>query len=166
MGADLANGLPDQYEVAGMTHQVGCGDEGLTISASAVLPYGAVFGSPMAIMAFVSPYVIVREPAFVARFLLDSAKDTEESVANVDAFVDLPDGSAWALTMFTVDEVRRLLALWKESGEVANGSYFWCTGGLIVAEPGVRAMAAAIRELVRTGEIATVAIRCRGHSEM
>jgi len=61
----------------------------------------------------------------VARFLLDLATETEESVANVDAFVDLPDGSSWALTIFTVEEVRRLLARWKQTGEVVNGSYFW-----------------------------------------
>jgi hypothetical protein len=45
----------------------------------------------------------------MARFLPDPKMDTEESVANVDAFVDRPDGSSWALTIFTVDEVRRLL---------------------------------------------------------
>ena len=76
----------------------------------------------------------------MARFLLDRSVDTAESVANVDAFVDLPDGSRWALTIFTVDEVRRLLARWKQTGEVANGSYFWAVDQLIVPEPGVSAM--------------------------
>jgi len=56
------------------------------------------------------PYTTITEPTFVARFLLDSGTDTLDTVANVDAFVDLPDGSTWALTMFTVDEVIRLLA--------------------------------------------------------
>jgi hypothetical protein len=73
-------------------------------------------------------------------------------VANVDAFVDLPDGSSWALTIFTVDEVRRLLAKWKETGEVANGAYLWASDQLIVPEPGLVAMTAAIRELVRCGD--------------
>ncbi|BCJ68062.1 hypothetical protein [Polymorphospora rubra] len=111
-------------------------------------------------MAAVDPYVTVTEPTFVARLLLDPGTDTEESVANVDAFVDLPDGSSWALTILTVDEVRRLLAKWKETGEVANGSYFWAVDQLIVPEPGVSAMVTAIRELVRSGAIANVGVRC------
>ncbi|WP_231921352.1 hypothetical protein [Micromonospora auratinigra] len=102
----------------------------------------------------------VTEPTFVARFLLNPDTDTQDSVANVDAFVDLPDGSRWALTIFTVDEVRRLLARWKKSGEAANGSYFWAVDQLIVPEPGVSAMTTAIRELVRSGEIGSVGVRC------
>lgn len=58
------------------------------------------------------PYVTVEELTFVARFLLDPGTDTEESVASVDALVDLPDGSSWALTIVTIDEVRRLLTVW------------------------------------------------------
>ncbi|MEV6602125.1 hypothetical protein AB0M36_35530 [Actinoplanes sp. NPDC051346] len=106
------------------------------------------------------PYTTVMEPTFVARFLLDPYADTTQTVANVDAFVDLPDGSTWALTIFSVAEVARLLARWKETGEVANGSYFWAVDQLIVPEPGVAAMTTAIRELVRTGDITSVGIRC------
>ncbi len=96
------------------------------------------------------------------RFLFNPNTDTEESATNADTFVDLPDGSSWALTIFTVEEVRRLLARWKESGEVANGIYFWAVDQLIVPEPGVPAMTTAIRELVRSGEIASVGVRCEG----
>jgi hypothetical protein len=73
----------------------------------------------------------------------------------VDAFVDLPDGSTWAPTIFTVDEVRRLLERWKKTGEVANGSYLWAVDQLIVPKPGVSAMTRAIRELVRSGASAS-----------
>jgi hypothetical protein len=110
------------------------------------------------------PYTTITEPAFVARFLLDSHTDTRETVANVDAFVDLPDGATWALTIFAVDEVVRLLGRWKETGEVANGSYFWAVDQLIVPKPGVAAMIAAIRELVRSGEITSVGTRCDARS--
>ncbi|MGI5182640.1 hypothetical protein ACQEVZ_40935 [Dactylosporangium sp. CA-152071] len=112
-------------------------------------------------MSSTDPYLTITEPTFAVRLFLDSTIDTEESVANVDAFVDLPDGSSWALTIVTVDEVRRLLALWKETGEVADGSYFWAVDQLIVPEPGVSAMTRAIRELVRSGEIAVVGVRCK-----
>jgi len=107
-----------------------------------------------------SPYLSVEEPAFVARFLLDAA--TEEPVANVDVLVDLPDRSSWALTIVTVDEIRRLLALWRETGEVANGSYFWGIDTVVVPEPGITAMIAAIRELVRSGDITSAGVRSEG----
>jgi hypothetical protein len=106
------------------------------------------------------PYTTITESTFVARFLLDPYTDTVESVANVDAFVDLPAGVTWALTICTVDEAARLLARWKETGEVANGAYFWGADQLIVPEPGLAAMTAAIRELVRTGDITRAGIRC------
>lgn len=96
------------------------------------------------------PYVTVEELTFVARFLLDPGTDTEESVASVDALVDLPDGSSWALTIVTIDEVRRLPTVWGETGEVANGSYFWVADQVIVPGPGIEVMTAAIRELVRS----------------
>jgi hypothetical protein len=111
-------------------------------------------------MSASDPYLTVTEPTFVARFLLDPQTDTVEAVANVDAFVDLPDGSEWALTIVTVGEVVRLLARWKETGEVANGSYFWAVDQVIVPDPGVPAMTTAIRELVRSGDITSAGIRC------
>src|SRR4051812_26941018 len=116
-------------------------------------------------MSAEDPYTIITEPTFVARFLLDPHTDTINTVANVDAFVDLPDGSRWALTIFTVGEVSRLLAQWKETGEVASGSYFWVSDQLIVSEPGVPAMTAAIRELVRSGDIRSAGIRCETGTE-
>ncbi|WP_430497774.1 hypothetical protein ACQRWP_23545 [Micromonospora trifolii] len=105
-------------------------------------------------------YTTITEPTFVARFLLDPGTHTVDTVANVDVFVDLPDGSTWALTIFTTDEVGRLLARWKETGEVANGTYFWGVDQLIVPKPGVPAMTAAIRELVRNGDITSAGVRC------
>jgi hypothetical protein len=102
------------------------------------------------------PFVVVQEPTFVARFVLTATEI--EVVDNVDAFVDLPDGSSWALTIFTVDEVRRLLQHWQATGEVAHGSYFWVVDQLIVPQPGLAAMVTAIRELVRTNDITRVGI--------
>jgi hypothetical protein len=106
------------------------------------------------------PFVTVTEPTFAARFLLDPTAEAEESVANVDVFVDLPDGGTWALTILSVDEVRRLLAVWAGSGEAAGGGYFWVADQVIVPEPGVPAMTRAIRELVRSGDLEAAGTRC------
>jgi hypothetical protein len=69
--------------------------------------------SSLAFMSTGDPYITVTDPTFVARFLLDPHADTVKTVANVNAFVDLPDGTTWALTIFTVDEVGRLRARWR-----------------------------------------------------
>src|SRR5690349_2772062 len=103
------------------------------------------------------PFVIAREPSFVARFVL--AANEVESVSNVDAIVDLPDGSSWTLTIFTLDEVNRLLRTWRESGEHAHGSHFWVVDQLIVPQPGIAAMVTAIRELVRSNDITQAGAR-------
>lgn len=42
--------------------------------------------------------------------------------------------------MFTVGEVKRLMARWSETGESGRGSYFWCRDGVIVSAPGVSFM--------------------------
>jgi len=76
----------------------------------------------MATVSSGEPVFHGEEPTFVARFLLDSAADTARTVANVDVLVDLPDGSSWSLTIFTVDEVRQLLTVWRDSGEVATAA--------------------------------------------
>ncbi|WP_271190137.1 hypothetical protein [Dactylosporangium matsuzakiense] len=70
------------------------------------------------------PYTTVTERTFVARLLLDPRTDTVDTVANVDAFVDLPDGSTWARTMFSIDEVGRLLARWKEPVRMRTAGTF------------------------------------------
>lgn len=113
----------------------------------------------MVVVHSVDPYLTFEEPTFVARFLLDPEDDTTATVANVDVFVDLPDGSSWSLTIFTIDEVRRLLAVWRATGEAANGSYFWTADQVIVPEPGLKAMTAAVRELVRSGDLFRVGTR-------
>ncbi|WP_238015019.1 hypothetical protein KZZ52_33795 [Dactylosporangium sp. AC04546] len=46
-------------------------------------------------------YTIITEPTFVARFLLDPSTGAVDTVANVDALVELPNGPMWVLTIFT-----------------------------------------------------------------
>lgn len=58
----------------------------------------------------------------------------------------------------------RLLARWKETGEVANGSYFRVVDQPIVPQAGVSKMTVAIRELVRSGDITSVGVRCDDQS--
>ncbi|MGW2770751.1 hypothetical protein [Streptomyces sp. NPDC001275] len=62
------------------------------------------------------------------------------------------DGNRWSGTVMTLDQVRRMMESWKDSGECLDGSYFYCWDGLIVRDPGIPAMVRAIDDLVATGD--------------
>ncbi|MFF7159461.1 hypothetical protein [Streptomyces sp. NPDC008139] len=97
------------------------------------------------------PWYRVRTDRFVASFLPRAGEDLD-AVCNVDVEVRLTDGSGWSATLFTVDEVQRLMERWAQTGEEAGGSYFWCSDGLIVREAGVVSMAEAISGALDEGD--------------
>ncbi|MFC3454819.1 hypothetical protein [Amycolatopsis speibonae] len=95
----------------------------------------------------------VRTPSLEVVFMgLTAAEDLAE-VENIDAEVRLPDGSRWSATIFTVAEVERLMANWARTGEALDGSYFWCSDGLIVREPGIRNMTEVLVGLLAEGDL-------------
>lgn len=69
------------------------------------------------------------------------------AVENVDAEVVLSDGSRWGATIVTVAEVQRLMKRWAGTGECAGGSYFWCSDGVVVRDPGVATMTRVLTAL-------------------
>ncbi|WP_312867087.1 hypothetical protein [Streptomyces zagrosensis] len=96
-------------------------------------------------------YYRVRAGALEMLFL-PGPNEALDEVCNVDAEVRLPDGSRWSATIFTVAEVERLMTRWVGTGEALSGRYFWCSGELIVKEPGVIPMAKVIMGLLDNGE--------------
>jgi hypothetical protein len=78
----------------------------LPVRSILTLPSTQIAGDPdaeglcvmISVMGVDEPYTTVAEPTFVARLLLGPSADT---VANVDAFVELADGSTWTMTIFT-----------------------------------------------------------------
>ncbi|SNT60500.1 hypothetical protein SAMN05216276_10784 [Streptosporangium subroseum] len=101
------------------------------------------------------PWYRVRTDAFEVSFALDDEKDID-LICNIDVFVRLRDGSSWSATIFTLAEVGRLMDRWSETGEAQDGRYFWCSDGLIVREPGLRAMTEVIVGLVESEEFSQV----------
>ena len=102
----------------------------------------------------------VRTEAFDVLFLPNEGQDVE-AVCNVDVFVDLPDGSRWSATVFTLAEVERLMNLWASTGdgEALAGRCFWCPGGLIVREPGATAIAAVLAGLLESGDLRKILLQ-------
>ncbi|WP_065489628.1 hypothetical protein [Streptomyces sp. PTY087I2] len=83
------------------------------------------------------PWYRVRTDRFEASFVL-GADEVLEDVCNIDVEVRMSaDGSRWTATVFTLDEVQRLMEKGSRTGEDLGGRYFWCYDGLIVRDPGI-----------------------------
>ncbi|WP_405061621.1 hypothetical protein OG474_08210 [Kribbella sp. NBC_01505] len=102
------------------------------------------------------PYHVFTDPAFVLSLLLDPDEPLDQ-VCNCDAFLDIPGEGRWTATIFSVDEVRRLLDRWRITGE---SSYFTGVDNVIVREPGIDSIATAVRELVEDGSYDLVLVKC------
>ncbi|MFI7117381.1 hypothetical protein [Amycolatopsis sp. NPDC049868] len=89
--------------------------------------------------SFDGTFYRIRTTSFDVHYIIGDREDPEQA-ENIDVEVRLPDGSRWSATMFTVAEVERLMEQWAQTGECGGGSYFGCSDGVIVREPGVSFM--------------------------
>jgi hypothetical protein len=110
------------------------------------------------------PCYRVRTSSFDVAFLPGNDEDLDR-VENVDAEVRLPDGSCWSATFFTVAEVARLMGRWTRTGEYSAGSYFWCSDGVIVKDPGIGNMTRALAAIYDEGHHAFLLSRLEQPAE-
>jgi hypothetical protein len=86
---------------------------------------------------------------FTAEPLEDVADD------NVDIEVRLPDGSRWSATVFTVDNLRSLMAKWRSTGE-CSGRYVSAPDMIVVDRLSDAALRDLVDELVAEGTLQEV----------
>lgn len=98
-----------------------------------------------------SPFCRVRRDGYEICFVVGVGEELDE-VCDVDMWVTFADGQRWSGTVFTVDEARRLMDRWSDTGECLDGRYFYGWDNLIVRDPGIPAMADVIDHLVVTGD--------------
>ncbi|MEU6769540.1 hypothetical protein ABZ916_44340 [Streptomyces sp. NPDC046853] len=96
----------------------------------------------------------VRREGYESSSVPDAGEGLDE-VCNVDMWVIRAGGERWSGTVFTLDEVHRIMARQRQTGE-PEGDYWWCWDGLIVRDIGVPSMVKVIDRLVATGEYETV----------
>ncbi|WP_431038610.1 hypothetical protein ACQYWQ_28370 [Streptomyces sp. P6-2-1] len=90
-------------------------------------------------------------PPILASFL-PAAHEDLDAVRDVDVEVVLTaDGSRWSASVFTLAEVALSMERWSRTGEARAGAFFWSAGGLIVRDPGVRAVTRVLSGLLDTG---------------
>ena len=83
---------------------------------------------------------------FSAEPLIDVADD------NVDIEVQLADGSRWAATVFTVDNLRSLMNKSRSTGE-GSGLYIWAPDMIVVDRLSDRCLRDLVDDLVGEGEL-------------
>jgi hypothetical protein len=77
------------------------------------------------------PFYRVRRDGYEICFVPGAGEDLGE-VCNVDMWVIRNDGDRWSGTVFTLDEVQRIMARQRQAGE-PDGDYWWCWEGLVAA---------------------------------
>ncbi|WP_214325210.1 hypothetical protein [Nonomuraea sediminis] len=70
-----------------------------------------------------------------------------------DATITFRDGSRRYATFMTLDAVQRNMDKDARTGECLGGKYFWWSDLIIVRDAGFEGMAAAIRDLISSGDI-------------
>lgn len=72
---------------------------------------------------------------------------------NVDVRIELADGRAYSVTLFTVRNLETLMARWGRTGECAHGLYVWATNMIVVQAISQAVIRRVAQDLVETGDI-------------
>lgn len=71
---------------------------------------------------------------------------------NVDVLVYFADGSKYAATFFTLENIRQLFHKNRATGECASGKYLWAANMIIVESLDEETIETAVADLMATGE--------------
>lgn len=83
--------------------------------------------------------------------LFMGGEDTYGSVENVDAVLEMSDGSRWSATILSLAELTAVMNRWQESGENLAGRYFVCPDLVVLRHGGVAEITEVFHEILRTG---------------
>lgn len=103
-------------------------------------------------ITFDGPFYRITDPEF--EITIPAWEGSEPDTADeADATITFRDGSRRYATFMTLDVVQRNMDKNARTGECLGGRYFWCSDLIIVRDAGFEGMAAAIRDLISSGDI-------------
>lgn len=97
----------------------------------------------------------VQRDGYEICFVPDAGAPLDE-IDDVDMWVIFDSGERWSGTMYTLDNVRRTMDRWRQTGECLGGRYFYVWDGLIVRDRGIPGMVDVVDALVRSGDYRSV----------
>jgi hypothetical protein len=87
--------------------------------------------------------------------ILDTQGPINRHDCNSDVVFALSDGSKWAATFFTYQNIDTLRKKNQATGECLSGAYFCATDMILIAEISEEAIKSVLREMLSQGEIET-----------
>jgi len=84
---------------------------------------------------------------------------------NTDVVVTFKDGSRWAASFFTYDNIEKLRQKNKETGECLKGKYFWSSNMILVDEVSRTRIEEVVGHLIKEYEFEQVFKQCRTFAE-
>ena len=86
---------------------------------------------------------------------VDEPGSVDPVADNVDVVVHFEDGSRYTATFFTPENVQLIRARYRESGECADGLYFWASHMILIEHLTWENVARAVADLIESGEFAS-----------
>jgi hypothetical protein len=97
---------------------------------------------------------MVRELAgsgYVIKVFAGDGLDTSND--NVDVEVDFGDGRRFVATFFTIENIRRLIQKYEQTGECKSGLYFWASDMIIVRQLADTVIADTVADMITEQEL-------------
>lgn len=101
------------------------------------------------------PYTIVQRDGYQLT-IFHGIAPLDTINANVDVHVTFPNGESFSAVFFTLQNIETLMKDYKETGECANGSYFWTSDMLIVQKLTEQTICEIVENLLTEGEFESV----------
>ncbi|MER6007437.1 hypothetical protein ABT120_53475 [Nonomuraea angiospora] len=95
------------------------------------------------------------DDGFVVQILLDGDVDASDLEVG-DSIITLPTGERYSALLVTADELLRIMNRHARSGESLSGRYFCAPDLVVVKEKGAASMIDVIRDIVLSGDLATL----------
>ncbi|MGW7680170.1 hypothetical protein ACWGID_05485 [Kribbella sp. NPDC054772] len=100
----------------------------------------------------------IRQPAFELTIVVEDG-ERHEDVCDTDGWVTVLGKGTWGATFLTMDELRARWDEEEQAGERAAGQYYATPGLVILREPGIDNIVAAVRDIVDTELYPLVLVR-------
>ena len=100
-----------------------------------------------------NPNIEINKEGYSIVIFSGNSDPLNESDDNVDIQVNFSDGSFYAATFFTIENIKALFEKNRRSGECASGLYFFCPDMVVVETLNLDSIERVVEHLVDSGDL-------------